>query len=83
MKHKLNQLDLKGKYEYLINKCYAKVETRPTGRLYVPNNISKNVANLLGGSYESLNKIQKKIFNSDITDEAINPEQPFDKYLTH
>ena len=46
--------------------------TSHTGRTSLPTPIIKKIANLLGGNYTDLNKIQKDIFRSDCTIQRLN-----------
>lgn len=74
MKYLLN-LSNDEKYKYLREVVYENVKHSHTGRLIINTFYCRKVAELLGGDYDSLNKIQKDIFKGDIVFEQINVER--------
>lgn len=78
MKHKnLQSLSVSEKYDYLKKVIYEKVEHSHTGRLMISTHYAKKVAELLGGNYDDLSKIQRDLFRADIVFEQINVERGF------
>jgi len=70
-------------YSYLRTKVYENVKHRSNGRLYIGTFYVRKVAEMLGGNYDSLTNIQKKILRSDIVDENIYIEGGIEKYLKY
>lgn len=77
MKKPLFLLSTSEKYEYLKNVVYEQIQHSGTGRLMISTYYVKKVAELLGGDYESLDKVQKYIFRADIVFEKISIERGF------
>lgn len=78
MKNKdLFSLSVTQKEDYLKKVIYEKITTSGTGRTMIPTAYLKKVAELLGGDYDSLSKVQKDIFRSDVCLEQISIERGF------
>lgn len=82
MTKSLFNLPNEDKYEYLREVVYENVKYSHTGRLLISTFYCRKVAELLGGNYDSLNKIQKDILKSDIVFEYISVEKGFEKYTS-
>jgi len=76
----LFDLSVEEKYKFLREKVYENVKHSSTGKLLISTPYCRKVAELLGGHYDELNKIQKDIFKSDIVFEYIYVEGGFSKY---
>lgn len=76
----LFELSVEEKYKYLREKVYENVKHSSTGKLLISTSYCRKVAELLGGDYDSLNKVQKDIFKGDIVFENIYVEGGFYKY---
>jgi len=76
----LFDLSVGEKYKFLREKVYENIKHSPTGKLLISTPYCRKVAELLGGNYDELSKIQKDIFKSDIVFEDINIEGGFYKY---
>ena len=79
-KSNLYNLSIADKYDFLNKKIYENIKHSHTGRLYIDTIYKKKTAELLGGNYDDLSKIQKDIFLSDIVFEKIYVEDGFLKY---
>lgn len=79
----LHTLSIEEKFRFLKGRIYEHVEHSMTGKLLINTKYCRLAANLLGGDYDKLNKIQKVIFKSDLVFEKLNPYQSFDKYALH
>jgi len=79
-KENLFSLSNDEKYEFLNKQVYEKIRHSHTGKLIISTHWARKVAELLGGNYDDLNKIQKDIFKSDIVFESINLGYGFEKY---
>lgn len=77
---KLFDLSVEEKYKFLRETIYEEIEHSHTGRLMICTRRAKQVAEMLGGDYDSLGKVQKDIFRSDIVFEQIYVEGGFLKY---
>ena len=78
----LFELSVEEKYKYLREKVYENIKHSATGKLLISTSYCRKVAEMLGGNYDSLNKVQKDIFKSDIVFEYIYIEGGFSKYTT-
>lgn len=76
----LFELSVEEKYKYLREKVYENIKHSSTGKLLISTSYCRKVAELLGGDYDSLNKVQKDIFKGDIVFEYIYVEGGFSKY---
>ena len=77
----LFDLSVEEKYDYLRKKVYEKVKHSSTGKLLISTSYCRKVAELLGGNYDELSKIQRDIFKSEIVFEYIYVEGGFDRYI--
>lgn len=66
-----------------IQKIYDKIETLPSGILQLSTGRLKKLAKLIGGNYDDLTPIAKKVFRSDAVFEEIYFDTDFKKYLKH
>lgn len=66
-----------------IHNLYSNIETLPSGILTLSTPRLKRLAKLIGGDYNSLSPISKKIFRSDAVFELIYSHTDFSKYLKH
>lgn len=80
VRRSLFELTVEEKYRYLHEKVYENIEHSSTGKLLISTSYCRKVAELLGGDYDSLNKVQKDIFKGDIVFEYIYVEGGFSKY---
>lgn len=71
------------KYKYLYDVVYEAVRHSATGKLLISTHHCRNVAKMLGGNYDSLTKVQKFLFKSDIVSEYVNVESGIQKYLKY
>lgn len=79
----LFNLSTEEKYNYLREKVYENIKDSRTGQLLINTFYCRKVAELLGGNYDDLSKVQKIIFKSDIVFENINIEAGFSRYTIH
>ena len=80
VRRSLFELTVEEKYKYLREKVYENIKHSSTGKLLISTSYCRKVAELLGGDYDSLNKVQKVIFKGDIVFEYIYVEGGFSKY---
>jgi len=69
--------------EQQIQQIYKSIETLPSGILQLSTYKLKKLAKLIGGNYDDLNDISKKIFRSDAVFELIHFDTDFENYLKH
>jgi hypothetical protein len=82
VRRSLFELSVDEKYKYLREKVYENIKHSSTGKLLINTSYCRKVAELLGGDYDSLNKVQKDIFKGDIVFEYINVEGGFSRYTS-
>jgi hypothetical protein len=71
------------KRELLYSKVYERINYSSTGRKIIGTHYLKLSAKIIGGNYESLTDIQKKIFKSDVLDECVNYYTGISHYTRH
>lgn len=79
----LYSFPIEDKYKYLREKVYENIKYTRNGQLSISTFYCRKVAELLGGDYDDLSKVQQIIFKSDIVFEHINVERGFSKYTTN
>lgn len=82
VRRSLFELSIEEKHKYLHEKIYENIKHSVTGKLLISTSYCRKVAEMLGGDYDSLNRVQKDIFKCDIVSEYICVEDGFSKYTS-
>lgn len=79
----INEMTVNEKYRYLYDKVYPAIAHSHIGTLNISTHYKRKVCELLGGSYDDLNKLQKGLLKSMIVEERVYVEGGFDLYLNY